>query len=220
MSYASENYGGQQGYGNDSEPDEIDELQDKYGLDGTNSKSQYQSSNQSKSDAQVRAAAAADKQARSNINDATLENGRNSLYLAGKRDDQNFVAESNSRKLIEGIDKDKVDVENKFKSSESKLDRDKSIDEFTQNRYQTKQNQAQDRANLEYNTAQGLIRDRQAQESNLALADRANNVNLNIANITQRTELAGQAGAIDRARLAANAQIKAALFAPRQYSGY
>jgi hypothetical protein len=186
--------------------------------------------NKRASDSQARAAASAEESRNAQVV-RDYKSGENSLSLAGRRDDQNAKSEERSRRLIESIDRSKVDVDNKFRSRESALDRNKSSDEFSQSRYQLKHNQAQDRANLEYSTAQGLAKDKQSQDAELArlrasggiasaLADKTNAANTMLANISQATELAGQSSAIERARLAANAQVKAALFTPRQYSGY
>lgn len=233
----ADGYGDDQGYGSGAkEPSELDDLQSKY---GQNAPTRNDSTGLSATDNQSMAKAAAQGQLQANFNkqsnddasDRTYRDGRNSLDLRRRSDDLAFTAESNSRKLVEGIDKDKVDVDNKYKASQSKLDRDKSIDEFTQNRYQTRANQAQDRANLEYSTAQGLAKDKQGQDAELirlrasgdvasALATKTNDANLNLAKISQATELAGQTSAVDRAMLAANAQVKAALYAPRSYQGY
>lgn len=242
MSYATGNYGSIED--NIDNPNTgiplMDEYQRdnlrKYKSDNTSQPSRRNSSdNQSKALEQAQNQAAFDSQARDAAVDRQSKIDEQALSTSGKRDDQVAKSESASRRLIESIDRSKVDIDNQFKSKESALDRNKSSDEFTQNRAQSKFNQAQDRANLEYSTAQSLAKDKQAQDAELnrlsALADKTNmanlnlaNVgnaaNLNLANITRSTELAGQASAVDRARLAANAQVKAALFAPRQYSGY
>jgi hypothetical protein len=234
MSYANEDYVGKQGYGNDSEPDEIEALQDKYGLGKTRNDKQAEAATSAKKQAKADQAKAGKEVTEESKDAASARNyndGWNILKLAAAKDEQDNRREQTSRKLIESIDKDKVAVDNKFKSGESKLDRDKLIDEFSQNRYQAKANQAQDRANLEYSTAQGLAKDKQGQDAELArirssgdvasaLADKTNNANLNLANITATTERSGQTSAVDRARLAANAQVKAALYAPRSYQGY
>lgn len=204
----------------------------KYKSDNTSQPSRRNSSdNQAKAYEQAKNQAAFDSQAR----DAAVERQKKidaqALDSSQKRDDQLFRLESKSRSLIENIDQRKVGVDNKFKSSESKLDRDKSTDEFTQNRYQTKANQAQNRADLEYSTAQGLAKDKQSQNAELAqlyaniaaqsaLADKTNKANLDLANITASTEKAGQTSAVERAQLAANAQVRAALYSPRSYQGY
>ena len=180
---------------------------------------------------QAKNQAAFDSQARDAAVDRQSRIDAQALNTSQKRDDQLFRSESNSRGLIENIDQRRVNTDNKFKSGESKLDRDKSADEFTQNRYQTKANQAQNRADLEYSTAQGLTKDKQSQDAELArlranvaaasaLADKTNNANLNLANISASTERAGQTSAVERARLAANAQVRAALYSPRSYQGY
>jgi hypothetical protein len=256
MSYASKNYSSSnQGYGDDNDNEtgnRLDLLRDKYGSNQSPRTALQQSPSQGSTNDQtsqersdyrqgprtrqsdnqrVQDWAAVDAQARDAAAGRQEKINASALNLSGQRDDQIAKSEAGSRRLIQSIDQGKVDVDNKFKASESSLDRNKSSDEFTQNRYQTKANQAQDRANLEYSTAQGLVKDKQGQDAELArlraagdvasaLADKTNNVNLNLANITATTERSGQASAVDRARLAANAQVKTALYSPRSYQGY
>lgn len=230
MSYADENYyGWEQGYGNNDRPSsETNFFSPKYAETRT---SGSDTDNQAKALKQAQNQSAFDSQARDAAVNRQGKIDAQALSTSGQRDDQLAKSESVSRRLIQSIDQDKVSVDNKFKSGESALDRNKSSDEFTQSRYQLKHNQAQDRANLEYSTAQGLAKDKQGQDAELArlrasgsiasaLADKTNAANTTLANISQATELAGQSSAVDRARLAANAQIKAALFTPRQYQGY
>ena len=198
---------------------------------GTRSTNRNDDAYQARAYEQAKNQALFDSQARDEAVDRQRRIDAQALDTSQKRDDQQSRSESISRRLIENIDQRKVDTDNKFKSSESKLDRDKSIDEFTQNRYQTKANQAQNRADLEYSTTQGLTKDKQSQDAELArlranaaaesaLLDKTNNANLSLANISAATERAGQTSAVERAQLAANAQVRAALYAPRSYQGY
>jgi len=204
----------------------------KYKSDNTSQPSRRNGSdNQAKALEQAKNQAAFDSQARDAAVDRQSRIDAQALDTSQKFADQQFRAESNSRRLVENIDQRRVNTDNTFKAGESKLDRDKSTDEFTQNRYQTRANQAQNRADLEYSTAQGLTKDKQSQDAELArlsanvaaasaLADKTNNANLNLANISAATEKAGQASAVERAQLAANAQVRAALYSPRSYQGY
>lgn len=138
-------------------------------------------------------------------------------------------------------------VANKFKSDQSKLDRDKSSDEFTQNRYQVRANQAQDRANLEFSTnaANENLRQQRAAESSIKDRDIAANQQLAQLNSTtsiagqqsqlqgslaqSKAQLEGQLGSaksasdaqIQSAQAAAKAQVTAALYGSRPgYQGY
>lgn len=225
MSYSDEKYGGTNG---------IDYLNNRYAEQENTYKSQdNQRKRENKADSaqQLAAQVAASELAKNNDVERTQRSSQNALGIKNQDNNQQAVAESVSRRLQQNIEQDRVNVDNKFKSSESALDRGKSADEFTQNRYQLKQNQAQDRANLEYSTAQGLAKDKQSQDAELArvrasgevsrmLAERNNASAANLANISQQTELAGQASAVERAKLTAQAQVRAALFSPRSYQGY
>ena len=158
---------------------------------GTRSTNRNDDRYQTRAYEQAKNQAAFDSQARDAAVDRQGRIDAQALDTSQKRDDQLFRSEFNSRNLIENIDLRKLGAE----------------------------------------STQGLTKDRQSQNAELerlrasadaqaALADKTNKANLNLASVSASTERAGQASAVERARLAANAQVRAALYAPRSYQGY
>jgi hypothetical protein len=192
MSYANDNY-----YGNGGEFPEIDALQNKSRAVGRVRSMGGRSTNrnddryQSRAFEQAKNQAAFDSQARDAAVDRQSRIDAQALDTSQKRDDQLFRSEFNSRNLIENIDLRKLGA-----ASAQGLTKDK---------------QSQDAE---------LARLRANAEAQAALADKTNKASLNLANISASTEKAGQASAVERAQLAANAQVRAALFTPRSYQGY
>ena len=192
MSYANDNY-----YGNGGEFPEIDALQNKSRAvgrvrsNGTRSTNRNDDRYQSRAFEQAKNQAAFDSQARDAAVDRQSRIDAQALDTSQKRDDQLFRSEFNSRNLIENIDLRKLGA-----ASAQGLTKDK---------------QSQDAE---------LARLRANAEAQAALADKTNKASLNLANISASTEKAGQASAVERAQLAANAQVRAALFTPRSYQGY
>jgi hypothetical protein len=200
MSYATGNYGSIEDSINN--PNTGSSLMDDY---QRNNLRKYKSGNtsqpsrrnrnddayQTRAFEQAKNQAAFDSQARDAAVDRQGRIDAQALDTSQKRDDQLFRSEFNSRNLIENIDLRKLGAE----------------------------------------STQGLTKDRQSQNAELerlrasadaqaALADKTNKANLNLASVSASTERAGQASAVERARLAANAQVRAALYAPRSYQGY
>jgi hypothetical protein len=198
MSYATGNYGSIED--NIDNPNTGSSLMDdyqrynlrKYKSDNTSQPSRRNSSdNQAKALEQAKNQAAFDSQARDAAVDRQSRIDAQALDTSQKRDDQLFRSEFNSRNLIENIDQRKLGA-----VSTQELTKDKQ----SQN------------AELE--------RLRASAAAQAALADKTNKANLSLASIGASTERAGQSSAVERARLAANAQVRAALYAPRSYQGY
>ena len=181
------------------------------GLPEDSRKSNQVSKNQQGTNNQAAASAAATEQSAAAASKRTQQDG---VALAGLRDqinnnDDQVVARQEQRKYSN--DRQDTQIKNKFTSDEAGKDRSKSSDEFTENRYQQRANQAQDRSNLEFSTnAANADRDRQRQADS-SIKDRDIVANQNLAQLNSTTTLAGQQAQLQGSLAQSSSQLQGSL---------
>ena len=152
---------------------------------------------------------------------------------AGRQRDQDVNQAGRSVAFQQAnTDESKTNKQRIYDSEEKALDRAKSSKEFNAGLGQQDKQIAQNRSDMEYQVMMGERATKQAQDHdvftrandnlNQRAAQVANiNSNEKLANISQQTSLSGQKSQEEQARIAAKAQVTAALMGSRSnYGGY
>ena len=181
------------------------------GYDGASDTQNRDRRNQLATESQIKAVAAATEQAANNAVERDKIVGNNLVNL--KRQSDSAASQGTQYNDAAKLNQDRQDtqVKNKYTSDEAGKDRGKSSDEFTQNRYQQRANQAQDRANLEFSTnaANENLRQQRAAES--SIKDRDIVANQNLAQLNSTTTLAGQQAQLQGSLVQSNSQLQGSL---------